>query len=118
MLLSRGAAGVSWYGPDIALQAVPPTVEVVSTVGAGDSLLAATLHGLLSGWPAERTLRLATAIAGLPAEQAEMLRLAYFEDRSHSDIAEALALPLGTVKSRLRLAIGRLRALFEPEETQ
>lgn len=63
VLLSRGAAGVSWYGPGFALQAQPPAVEVVSTVGAGDSLLAATLHGLLSGWPAERTLRLATAIA-------------------------------------------------------
>ncbi|HSX90284.1 MAG TPA: 1-phosphofructokinase [Pseudomonas sp.] len=69
VLLSRGAAGVSWYGPDIALQAMPPTVEVVSTVGAGDSLLAATLHGLLSGWPAERTLRLATAIAAQAVTQ-------------------------------------------------
>lgn len=69
VLLSRGAAGVSWFGPDIALQARPPRVEVVSTVGAGDSLLAATLHGLLSGWPAERTLRLATAIAAQAVTQ-------------------------------------------------
>lgn len=69
VLLSRGAAGVSWFGPDIALQARPPRVEVVSTVGAGDSLLAATLHGLLCGWPAERTLRLATAIAAQAVTQ-------------------------------------------------
>lgn len=62
--------------------------------------------------------RLATAISGLPAEQAEMLRLAYFEDRSHTDIADTLSLPLGTVKSRLRLAIGRLRSIFAPEETR
>jgi RNA polymerase sigma-70 factor (ECF subfamily) len=60
--------------------------------------------------------RLATAIAALPPEQAEMLRLAYFEDRSHTAIADALNLPLGTVKSRLRLAIGRLRSTFEPED--
>jgi 1-phosphofructokinase len=69
VLLSRGAAGVCWFGPDFALQARPPRVEVVSTVGAGDSLLAATLHGLLCGWPAERTLRLATAIAAQAVTQ-------------------------------------------------
>lgn len=69
VLLSRGAEGVYWFGPDIALQARPPRVEVVSTVGAGDSLLAATLHGLLMGWPAERTLRLATAIAAQAVTQ-------------------------------------------------
>lgn len=63
-------------------------------------------------------VRLAAAIATLPAEQAQMLKLAYFDDRSHSDIAEALKLPLGTVKSRLRLAIRRLRSVFEPEESQ
>ncbi|NQD94518.1 1-phosphofructokinase [Pseudomonas sp. CrR25] len=69
VLLSRGAAGVCWLGPGFALQATPPSVRVLSTVGAGDSLLAATLHGLLSGWPAERTLRLATAIAAQAVTQ-------------------------------------------------
>ena len=49
VLLSRGAQGVDWHGPDITLRAVPPRVEVASTVGAGDSLLAASLHGLLEG---------------------------------------------------------------------
>ena len=53
---------------------------------------------------------LRAAIVDLPQEQSEMLRLAYFDDQSHSDIAATLKLPLGTVKSRLRLAIGRLRA--------
>ncbi|MBI3710649.1 MAG: sigma-70 family RNA polymerase sigma factor [Proteobacteria bacterium] len=57
--------------------------------------------------------RIASAIGELPPEQAQMLRLAYFEDRSHSDIAALLHLPMGTVKSRLRLAIGRLRSKFE-----
>jgi RNA polymerase sigma-70 factor (ECF subfamily) len=61
--------------------------------------------------------KITAAIATLPAEQAQMLKLAYFDDRSHSDIAAALSLPLGTVKSRLRLAVGRLRSLFEPEVT-
>jgi RNA polymerase sigma factor (sigma-70 family) len=59
--------------------------------------------------------RLAGAIAGLPPEQAQMLRLAYYEDRSHGDIASRLRLPLGTVKSRLRLAVARLRTMFESD---
>src|SRR3569832_355539 len=49
------------------------------------------------------------ALDTLPADQAEVLRLAYFEDNSQSTIAEALSLPLGTVKSRLRLAFAKLR---------
>lgn len=69
ILLSRGAEGVDWHGPNIALRALPPRVEVASTVGAGDSLLAASLHGLLEGWPAERTLRLATAVAAQAVTQ-------------------------------------------------
>lgn len=69
VLLSRGAQGADWFGPHGVLHAQPPQVEVVSTVGAGDSLLAATLHGLLSNWPAERTLRLATAVAAQAVTQ-------------------------------------------------
>ncbi len=49
------------------------------------------------------------ALAGLPENQSEMLRLAYFEDLSHGDIARQLSLPLGTVKSRIRLATDKLR---------
>lgn len=63
VVVSQGAEGVCWFAPDTALQACPPKVRVVSTVGAGDSLLAGMLHGLLEGWPAERTLTHATAIA-------------------------------------------------------
>jgi RNA polymerase sigma factor (sigma-70 family) len=60
--------------------------------------------------------RIARELTTLPREQVEMLRLAYFEDRSHSDIAAHLKLPLGTVKSRLRLAIARLRTTFTRED--
>ena len=63
VVVSQGADGVSWFSPGAALHANPPRVRVVSTVGAGDSLLAGMLHGLLVGWPAERTLAHATAIA-------------------------------------------------------
>jgi RNA polymerase sigma factor (sigma-70 family) len=57
--------------------------------------------------------RLHQAVARLPREQAELLRLAYFEDKSHSAIAEALDLPLGTVKSRIRLAMTKLRDMLK-----
>lgn len=63
VVISQGSDGVSWFSSDAALHAYPPKVGVVSTVGAGDSLLAGMLHGLLIGWPAERTLTHATAIA-------------------------------------------------------
>ncbi|HBM10957.1 1-phosphofructokinase [Pseudomonas sp. Choline-3u-10] len=63
VVVSQGADGVSWFAPGAGLHAYPPKVRVVSTVGAGDSLLAGMLHGLLEGWPAERTLTHATAIA-------------------------------------------------------
>lgn len=49
------------------------------------------------------------AIAELPAEQAELVKLAFFSDLPHGAIAEKTGLPLGTVKSRLRLALIKLR---------
>jgi RNA polymerase sigma-70 factor (ECF subfamily) len=53
--------------------------------------------------------RLRQALQSLPPEQAELLQLAYFQDKSHSMIADERGLPLGTVKSRIRLALQRLR---------
>lgn len=52
---------------------------------------------------------LAAALAELPPDQASLVRKAFFEDKSHSDIAAETNLPLGTVKSRLRLAMDRMR---------
>ncbi|WRU66192.1 PfkB family carbohydrate kinase (plasmid) [Pseudomonas veronii] len=46
-MISHGADGVNWFSPGTALHATPPKVSVASTVGAGDSLLAGMLHGLL-----------------------------------------------------------------------
>lgn len=63
----------------------------------------------------QRQARLRAAVARLPDEQARLLRLSYFEDKSHSTIADELDLPLGTVKSRLRLALSRLKTLLEDE---
>lgn len=69
VVVSHGADGVNWFSPGTALQATPPKVRVASTVGAGDSLLAGMLHGLLSFDVPETTLRRATAIAAMAVTQ-------------------------------------------------
>ncbi|WP_299396572.1 sigma-70 family RNA polymerase sigma factor [Pelagibius sp.] len=58
---------------------------------------------------AQQSERLSVAMKSLSSEQAELIRMAYFEDKAHGAIAEETELPLGTVKSRLRLALGHLR---------
>ena len=57
--------------------------------------------------------RVRAALASLPPEQAEVVRLSFFDDRPHAEIERVLGIPLGTVKSRLRLAVARLRALLD-----
>lgn len=53
--------------------------------------------------------QLIAAVADLPEKQRIMIERAYFSDLSHSEIAEETGLPLGTIKSRIRLALDRLR---------
>jgi RNA polymerase sigma-70 factor (ECF subfamily) len=62
---------------------------------------------------AERDGKVAQALKALPADQAEVLRLSFFEEKPHPVIAAQLGIPLGTVKSRVRLAMNRLRAALE-----
>ena len=57
-------------------------------------------------------VRIRDAMAQLPEEQATVIRLSFFEDKPHGEIATQLDLPLGTVKSRLRLAMRRIRTLL------
>ncbi len=57
--------------------------------------------------------KLAAALQALPPDQARVIRMAYFEAMSHRQIADHLHLPLGTVKSSLRLAFRKLRAGVE-----
>ncbi len=59
----------------------------------------------------ERIVRM--ALTQLPIEQVTLIKMAFFFGQSHSEISEATGLPLGTVKSRIRLAFGKLRALLE-----
>ncbi|WP_375265484.1 sigma-70 family RNA polymerase sigma factor [Planktotalea sp.] len=57
----------------------------------------------------QETEQLAVAIKELPEKQRRLIEQAYFGDLSHSEIAEITGLPLGTIKSRIRLALERLR---------
>lgn len=54
-----------------------------------------------------------TALAELPQEQQEVLALAYLQGYSHSQIATQLDLPIGTVKTRIRLGMQKLRSLLQ-----
>lgn len=60
--------------------------------------------------------RVSRALAMLPVDQFQAIKGSYYEEKSHGEIAQALAIPLGTVKSRMRLAIERLRANLDNEE--
>ena len=55
------------------------------------------------------------ALDELPPEQYQLLQAAFYEGLSHSEIAKAYKIPLGTVKSRIRLAFNRLRSALEGE---
>ncbi|MFJ4065141.1 1-phosphofructokinase [Pseudomonas sp. NPDC089996] len=69
VVVSAGEQGVSWFTAGLALQARPPQVRVASTVGAGDSLVAGMVHGLLAAQCPQQTLRCATAIAAQAVTQ-------------------------------------------------
>ena len=61
---------------------------------------------------AEDEARLRAALKDLPADQIQVIELSFFADKPHSKIAAELAIPLGTVKSRLRLAMARLKRIM------
>ena len=64
------------------------------------------------GWHVHESVH--AALATLPPEQREAVELAYFRGLTHAEIARMLEIPMGTVKTRLRLAIGKLRTTLAP----
>jgi RNA polymerase sigma-70 factor, ECF subfamily len=66
----------------------------------------------LPGWHVHESVH--EALAVLPEEQRSVVRLAYFRGLTHSEIARELGIPVGTVKTRLRLAFGKLRVALAP----
>ncbi len=61
----------------------------------------------------ERQGRVQAVLAALPSEQSAVVQLSYLEGLSHSEIADRLNVPLGTVKSRMRLAYQKIREAVE-----
>jgi RNA polymerase sigma-70 factor (ECF subfamily) len=61
---------------------------------------------------AERVAEVQTALAELSESQRQVLKMAYYEGMSQTEIAKQLDLPLGTVKARARRALLRLRELL------
>lgn len=57
----------------------------------------------------EREEIVRSTIAALPDDQLRVIRLSFFDGLAHAEISEVLGIPLGTVKSRIRLALQRLR---------
>ncbi|MEM8952297.1 MAG: sigma-70 family RNA polymerase sigma factor [Pseudomonadota bacterium] len=60
--------------------------------------------------------RLRAAMKDLPPDQVDVIKKNFFEDKPHSEIAAELGLPLGTVKSRVRLALAKLRQVTQELE--
>jgi RNA polymerase sigma-70 factor (ECF subfamily) len=83
------------YEPD-------PTEEPASPASTEDVMIAV-----------ERDARVQAALAALSPEQAAIVKLSFFVEKPHPEIARELGIPLGTVKSRVRLALKRLRALLD-----
>ena len=62
---------------------------------------------------AERRRMLTGALAGLPADQRQLIEAAFFEGYTHSELAQRFGLPLGTVKTRIRAGMIAMRQLLE-----
>jgi RNA polymerase sigma-70 factor (ECF subfamily) len=91
-------------GGAIRVDEVEAEYEVDDSPGADVQLAAA-----------QSEARVREALTSLSSEQLQVIEMSFFEEKAHSEIAEALGIPLGTVKSRIRLAMKRLRAVLETE---
>jgi len=66
----------------------------------------------------DRSQKIAAALLTLPPEQSDVIRKSFFEDKTHAEIAAETKIPLGTIKSRLRLAMDRLQKHLEGHQGQ
>jgi RNA polymerase sigma-70 factor (ECF subfamily) len=64
-------------------------------------------------WRNSQRSQVRKALKDLPSEQLQVLELAYFSGYTHTEIADLLGLPLGTVKGRMRLGLKKIRAYFD-----
>ena len=103
---------VRYRSIDCVRRSAHRTVHQDVTEGAAESLEAPerTDAEVLAGIENDRALRL---VAQLPSEQREVIDLAYFKGYTHAEIAARVGVPLGTVKSRARLGLLKLRPAAE-----
>jgi RNA polymerase sigma-70 factor, ECF subfamily len=81
----------------------PEGVDFVSPEAGPDTVLAAT----------QQQTRLRHAMTSLPEEQRNMIAMAFWEGLTHSEVASRTGLPLGTVKTRIRLGMIKLKEVLE-----
>jgi RNA polymerase sigma-70 factor (ECF subfamily) len=89
--------------------------RAVEAAGDEGGLRHASPEGPRAVWSAERAARIRAVLAGLPAEQREVLEQSFFRGWSQREIAERTGIPLGTVKTRTLLAMRKLRQLLRDE---
>ena len=98
---------------DAVRRASVPGRALAADPDAGDEIVAEErTDTVVEQRESQRIVR--SALHGLPEEQRQVLELAYFGGFTHTEIAEILSLPLGTVKGRMRLALEKMRAALEP----
>ena len=85
-------------------------LDILASPPADDDPVATVLQRLDQGW-------IGAALLQLPGEQRKVIELAYFNGLTQTEIAALLQLPLGTVKSRVRLALDRLRVLLNVQRS-
>lgn len=96
----------------LSLDAFPVEINPTEVIGGSADTSAGRGE---AEWSDSHTIR--TLLAKLPPEQRQAVELAFFHGLTHTQLSERLGLPLGTVKTRVKLGLQKLRALWHTGET-